>query len=116
MGRQTICPDTARVGLGAFAGGFALIVLTATRPLLSQTTHPPALQNSVRTVAELQRLTADQASQAIPVELDGVVTYSDPEWGPAVFSTTPPARFLFWSLTEGRKPGIQPASAFTSAG
>jgi len=107
MGRQTICPDTARVGLGAFAGGFALIVLLLPVPCFSQTTHPPALQNSVRTVAELQRLTADQASQAIPVELDGVVTYSDPEWGLLFFHD--PSGPLFVLVAHGRAKARYPA-------
>jgi len=47
----------------------------------AQTRVQSGSQQTLRTVQELFHLTKADADKAIPVELDAVVTYSDPEWG-----------------------------------
>ena len=80
MGRETIFPETARVGLRGFVGGCVLGALLLPVFCSSQVSNSAGQRYPVRTVGELQRLSAAQASLSIPVELEGVVTYSDPGW------------------------------------
>jgi EAL domain-containing protein (putative c-di-GMP-specific phosphodiesterase class I) len=52
-------------------------------PLLgfSQARDPSAHHRTLRTVHDVFALSKSEASKAYPIELDAVVTFSDPEWG-----------------------------------
>jgi diguanylate cyclase (GGDEF)-like protein/PAS domain S-box-containing protein len=59
----------------------ALFLLLFPLCAFSQGGSPSGSRRPLRTVQEFQKLTNAQAIKAIPVELEGVITYSDPEWG-----------------------------------
>jgi diguanylate cyclase (GGDEF)-like protein/PAS domain S-box-containing protein len=56
---------------------FVLCLCLALSPAL----YPSASRGPLRTVEEIHRLSNVEARKAFPVELEGAVTYSDPEWG-----------------------------------
>jgi hypothetical protein len=55
----------------------ALVLLAVSFPTFAQQNNHPSL----RTVREVRQLTNTEARNAYPVQLEGVATYSDPEWG-----------------------------------
>jgi hypothetical protein len=59
------------------------VVLCLLCPLFAfaQLHGPSGRQPSLRTVQEIHSLSNTDARKALSVELQGVVTYSDPEWG-----------------------------------
>lgn len=65
-----------------------LLILLCSFSALSQQSTPPAHQYSMQTVHEFQNLANAEAGPAYVVELDGVVTYSDPQWGAFFFHDT----------------------------
>jgi hypothetical protein len=78
----------------AFAPACVLILLIVPPLCFSQESDPAKRQFSLRTaqdafrdprrlqtVQEIRKFSNAEASKALPVELEGVVTYSDPEWG-----------------------------------
>jgi diguanylate cyclase (GGDEF)-like protein/PAS domain S-box-containing protein len=64
----------------------ALILLHLPLLAFSQAIDPPGHPHPLRTVQEFQKLANPEAGKAIPVQLRGVVTYSDPEWGLLFFA------------------------------
>ncbi|MGD0737375.1 MAG: EAL domain-containing protein [Terracidiphilus sp.] len=64
----------------------ALILLHFPLLAFSQAVDPSGHQNPLRSVQEFQRLTNPEAAKALPVQLRGVITYSDPDWGLLFFS------------------------------
>jgi hypothetical protein len=54
----------------------ALALGVASFPVLAQNNHP-----TLRTVREVRQLSNTEARNAYPVQLEGIATYSDSEWG-----------------------------------
>ena len=58
-----------------------LVLLLAPVWALAQGTDPGGLHRPMRSIHEVQGLDNTAAKHAYPVQLEGVVTYSDPAWG-----------------------------------
>jgi diguanylate cyclase (GGDEF)-like protein/PAS domain S-box-containing protein len=86
--------------------------------VLAEKGNPPGNQNPLRTVQAFQRLNNDEARKAYLVELDGVVTYSDPEWGLFFFHDATGSFFIDVHGTKIRYPFATHVhvSGVTSAG
>jgi len=82
----------------------ALILLLLPMLAFSQAIDPPGQRNPLRTVQEFQGLTNPEASKAIPVQLQGVVTYSDPEWGLLFFADRTGSIFIDMRGSKARYP------------
>lgn len=70
------CPRLAATLLSALIL-CVLVLSVASWPALAQTQERPTL----RTVREVRKLSNTDARDAYPVQLEGIATYSDPEWG-----------------------------------
>ncbi|MDX1983838.1 MAG: hypothetical protein SFV51_26425, partial [Bryobacteraceae bacterium] len=57
----------------------SLILILSTGLLVALCQAAPSAV--IRSIGEVNRLSQNEASAALPVRLTGVVTYSDPEWG-----------------------------------
>jgi len=60
---------------------FTLMLVLCPCLAFSPALYPSASRRPLRTVQEIHGLSNVEAKQAFPVELEGAVTYSDPEWG-----------------------------------
>jgi uncharacterized protein YhbP (UPF0306 family) len=80
--------SSARYGSRMRSSSFPLVLILLHFPLLgfSQAVDPPGRQHPLRTIQEFQRLSNPEAGKAIPVQIRGVVTYSDPDWGLLFFA------------------------------
>ena len=81
MRKETSNPATERWGLCARALCCVAIVLLFTSLAFSQAHDSSARTHTLRTVSDVYALSKVEAAKAYPIELEGVVTYSDPEWG-----------------------------------
>jgi diguanylate cyclase (GGDEF)-like protein/PAS domain S-box-containing protein len=81
MRKTAISYASGRRGLRAFVAFCAMFFSFLPSLNYAQTRGPAGPQQALRTVQELFHLSKADAVKSIPVELDAVVTYSDPEWG-----------------------------------
>ena len=72
----------------------ALILLHSPLLAFSQAVDQPGHQFPLRTIQEFQRLSNSEAGKAIPVQIRGVVTYSDPDWGLLFFADSTGSIFI----------------------
>jgi diguanylate cyclase (GGDEF)-like protein/PAS domain S-box-containing protein len=58
-----------------------VILLLSTALTVAQPAGPSRVRRTLHTIRDVFALTSAEAGKAYPVELDAIVTYSDPEWG-----------------------------------
>jgi diguanylate cyclase (GGDEF)-like protein/PAS domain S-box-containing protein len=68
-------------GLRATIVACVLVLLLFSFPAFAQARHSSARLRTLRTISDVFRLSKAEPRKAYPIELDAVVTYSDPEWG-----------------------------------
>jgi diguanylate cyclase (GGDEF)-like protein/PAS domain S-box-containing protein len=73
----------AREGRGLCASALRRVAILVLFPclVLSQARDLSGRRPPLRTVQDIFRLSKTEAAKAYPIELEAVVTYSDPEWG-----------------------------------
>jgi len=81
MRRETSNPATEMRGQCAPALRCVAIVLLFTCPVFSQAHNHSVSRPPLRTVQEVFGLSNAEAANGYPIQLEAVVTYSDPEWG-----------------------------------
>ena len=72
---------SGRSGLQALVLRSIPVLLLLSSLARSQAVNSPSPLQTLRTIRDVFALSKDEAARAYPVELDAVVTYSDPEWG-----------------------------------
>ena len=82
----------------------ALILLHSPLLAFSQAVDQPGHQFPLRTIQEFQRLSNSEAGKAIPVQIRGVVTYSDPDWGLLFFADSTGSIFIDVHGSKNRYP------------